>query len=71
MSVLQVSHHLQDRLGQFSSTLVLLNRDIEGLVVVHERLYWSHYSGGSSTEGFVYSLLLACAHEFLYLEGLG
>ena len=70
MSVLQVSHHFQDRLGQFSSTLVLLNRDIEGFVVVNERLYWSHDSGGASTEGFVDPLLLACAHEFLYLEGL-
>ena len=70
MSVLQVSHHLQDRLGQFACSLILLNRDIEGLVVVNEGLDGSHDSGGAGTEGFVDPLLLACAHEFLYLEGL-
>jgi hypothetical protein len=70
-SVLKVSHHLQDRLGQFSSTLVLLNRDFVGLVFVHEGLDGSYYCGGTSTEGLVDPLLLACAHEFLYFKGLG
>ncbi len=68
-AVLQVSHHLQNSLGQLSSSLLLVDGDFVGFALVDKRLNGRDDGCGTSTESLIYTLLLAGFHKLLDLEG--
>lgn len=66
--VLVISHHLEGSLGEWSSTLVLLDRDVIEFVVVIERLDGADNGGCTGTECLIHASLLNCLDHLLDFE---